>query len=443
MSDPGLGSEATSLSDSTREHTRAPCYRYARVGIPASIPKRTPASILATSDIRQLFQSGLAGAPGPDDSGLHRAIPGCRDIHATFHALGSEMTRGSFHRHSELLCSRIVWPYFKSRTDRRLCAAGSGSQCRCYVRFCLRSVLEQLPYPVPPCLPGAPPPTPVVLGVVVATVVGDEDGGGGSAAPAGGAGAGAACGAGTGSGAADVGSLATMALAALVGGVVMAGGEGGAVVGTAVVCGLPGRSSSLRTAIIDPKPTRNAATQASGSTTARPPILAKKERRPSSSSAASIDSRLASSCRRGAPSDSASAAGSVGEVSASRGAAGSVAFSPSGTRLVLTSEVVTIGRAPATDSLTKPNPRSYFVERSKPERREITRGIDFLVKCMVCRSSRPATGVFLARSRLSGGRSTGLPASCGADVVQPFHPLLLLSPQPFSESSYASPTRRW
>ena len=191
---------------------------------------------------------------------------------------------------------------WRSRTDRRLCAAGSGSQCRCYVRFCLRGVLEQPRYPVPPCFPGVPPPTPVVLGVVVVTVVGDEDGGGGSAAPAGGAGAGAACGAGTGSGTAGVGSLATVALAVLVGGVVMAGREGGAVVGTAVVSGLAGRSSSLRTAIIDPKPTRNAATHASGSTTARPPILAKKERPPSSSSAASIGPGWVSSSGRGSPS---------------------------------------------------------------------------------------------------------------------------------------------
>jgi hypothetical protein len=126
----------------------------------------------------------------------------------------------------------------------------------------------------------------VVLGVVVVTVAGDvDDGGGRDSDPARGAGAGAGSGAGT----SGVGSLATGALAALVGGVTMAGREGGAVVGTAFVSGCSGPLSSLRTAIIDAKPTRNAATHASGITTARPPILAKNERRPSSSSATSID----------------------------------------------------------------------------------------------------------------------------------------------------------
>jgi hypothetical protein len=207
-------------------------------------------------------------------------------------------------------------------------------------------------YPAPPPLPGAPLPTPVVVGVVVGTVVGgnDDGGGGDSDAPAGGA----ASGAGAGSGAGGVGSLAPAALAALVGGVVMAGREGGAVVGTVFVSGRAGRSPSLSTAVMDPKPTRNAATHASGITTARPPILAKKERRPSSSSAAWIDSRWASSCRRCAPSVSGCAAGLVGAPSASRCAAGSVASSTSGTPLALISEVVTIGRASATDSFAKP-----------------------------------------------------------------------------------------
>jgi hypothetical protein len=179
-------------------------------------------------------------------------------------------------------------------------------------------VFEQLPYPVPPCFPGAPPPTPVVLGVVVVTVVGDDDGGGGSAAPARGAGAGAASGAGTGSGAAGVGLLATVALAALVGGVVMTGREGVAVVGTGFASDCAGLSVSFITAVTDPKPTRNAATHASGSKTARPPIFEEKERPPSSSAANSIDSRWASSSRRGAPFVSPSVAGSVSAPSASR-----------------------------------------------------------------------------------------------------------------------------
>jgi hypothetical protein len=207
------------------------------------------------------------------------------------------------------------------------------------------------PYLVPPPLPGTPLPTPVVVGVVAGTVVGgDDDSGGDFDASAGGA----ASGAGAGSGAGGVGSLAIAALAALVGGIVMAGREGGAVVGTVFVSGGAGRSSSLSTAIMDPKPTRNAATHASGITTARPPILAKKVRRPSSSSAASIASRSASSCRRRAPSVSGCAAGAVGAASASRCAAGSVASSTSGTPLALISEVVTIGRASATDSFAKP-----------------------------------------------------------------------------------------
>jgi hypothetical protein len=195
------------------------------------------------------------------------------------------------------------------------------------------------PYSVSPSSSGAPPPTPVVVDVVVGAVVGGDDDGGGSDAPAGGAGAGAASGDGTGSGSGGVGSLA--ALAALVGGVVTAGREGGAVVGTAFVSGCAGPSSRLSTAITDPKPTRNAATHASGSTT-RPPTLAKKERRASCSSAASIVSQSASSCGRAAPPVSGSAAGSVRAPSASRCAAGSVASSTR-TSLAPTSAIATTG----------------------------------------------------------------------------------------------------
>ena len=184
----------------------------------------------------------------------------------------------------------------------------------------------------------------------------------------------------------------------------MAGREGGAVVGTVFVSGRAGPSSSLSTAITDPKPTRNAATHASGITTARPPIREKRERRPSSSSAASIASRWASSCRRRAPSVSGCAAGAVGAPSASRWAAGAVASSTSGTPLALISEVVTIGRASATDSFTRPNRQGYFVERSEPRtarnhpRHRLSREVQY------CRSSGPATGVFLARSRPTTSR---------------------------------------
>jgi hypothetical protein len=109
-----------------------------------------------------------------------------------------------------------------------------------------------------------------------------------------------ACGAGAGGG--GVGSLSTAAaLAVLVGGVVMAGaaagegGAGGAVVGAGFASGGAGRSVSQSTAVMDAKPTRNAATHASGTTTARPPILAYKERRAASWSGAR-DSPSASPC---------------------------------------------------------------------------------------------------------------------------------------------------
>ena len=143
-----------------------------------------------------------------------------------------------------------------------------------------------------------------------------------------------------------VGSLAPAALAEVVGGVVTAGREGGAVVGTVFVSGRAGPSPILSTAITDPKPTRNAATHASGITTARPPIREKKERSPSLR-------RLPRSIPDGrrlvvarAPSVSGCAAGLVGAPSASRCAAGSVASSTNGPPLALISEVVTIGRLP-------------------------------------------------------------------------------------------------
>jgi hypothetical protein len=136
-------------------------------------------------------------------------------------------------------------------------------------RYARRQSPSDAAYPAPPPLPGVPLSTPVVVAVVVGTVVGgDDDGGGDSDAPAGGAGA--ASGAGSGAGA--VGSLAPAALAAVVGGVVTAGREGGAVVGTVFVSGRAGPSPILSTATIDPKPTRNAATHASGSQTLRLPI---------------------------------------------------------------------------------------------------------------------------------------------------------------------------
>ena len=186
----------------------------------------------------------------------------------------------------------------------------------------------------------------VVLGVVVVTVVGDDDGGGGAAsgAPArgAGAGAGAASGADTGSGAGGGGSLCiAAALAAVVGGVVMAGAEGGAVLGTVFAFDCAGPVSFI-TAVTDPKPTRSAATHASGSKTARPPILEEKERPPSSSAAGSIHSRGPSSCRCGAPSASCRALGSVGARSASCSAIESVASSRSATPLPLTFEMATI-----------------------------------------------------------------------------------------------------
>jgi hypothetical protein len=116
-------------------------------------------------------------------------------------------------------------------------------------------------------------------------------------------------------------------------------------VGTGFVFDSAGRSPSLSTAVTEPKPTSNAATHASGSTTARRPILLKKEQRPFSSSAASIESQWASPCSTGAPSVSRSAVGSVGAPSASC-AAGSVASSKSGTPLALTREIATIRTIP-------------------------------------------------------------------------------------------------
>ena len=192
----------------------------------------------------------------------------------------------------------------------------------------------------------------VVLGVVVVTVAEDDDGGAGgpSDSPARGAGAGAAS-ADTGSGAGGGSSLCTAApLAPVVG--VMAGAEGGAVLGTGFASDCAGLSVSFITAVTDPKPTRNAATHASGSKTARPPILEEKERPPSSPAAGSMHSRGPSSCRCGTPAASRRSAGSVGAPSALCSAIGSVASSRSATPLPLTFEIATIELS-ATDPVAK------------------------------------------------------------------------------------------
>ena len=184
----------------------------------------------------------------------------------------------------------------------------------------------------------------VVLGVVV--LGGNDDGGaGGSDASACGAGASAGSGAG---GGAD-GSLPTPeSIAALVGGVVMAGPAAGGAAGCAVVgagfaSGAPGSSVSQSTAAIDPKPTRNAATHASGTTTARPPILAKKERRPTSCAwSGARDSPSTSPCPRSSPSLSFSAAGSVCASPPSGSPTGSVASSVSRTTIAVVRRTGTI-----------------------------------------------------------------------------------------------------
>jgi len=79
------------------------------------------------------------------------------------------------------------------------------------------------------------------------------------------------------------------------GAVVTAGAAGGgamraAVVGTGLLSDCAGRSRSLSTAVMDPKPTSSAATQASGSKTARLRIRREEERPLSSSAAGSVDS---------------------------------------------------------------------------------------------------------------------------------------------------------
>ena len=146
-----------------------------------------------------------------------------------------------------------------------------------------------------------------LLGVVVLGVVargGDDDGG----AAAGGATAWRA-GAGSGAGGGGVGSLPTAgALAAVVVGILMpgaaagAGAAGGAVVAAGFAFGAAGWSASLIMAVTEPNPMTNAATHASGITTARRLTLPRKERRPAS----------ASLCPRTPPSPSWNAAGSVG-----------------------------------------------------------------------------------------------------------------------------------
>jgi hypothetical protein len=100
----------------------------------------------------------------------------------------------------------------------------------------------------------------------------------GFGADSGGAGAGAAAG-GAGSGAGGAGSFSTAGGLVEAGGVVTAGpaADGGGAAGTAVVgAGLvsdcPGQSATRSRTVIDPKPTSSAATNASGSQTARLPI---------------------------------------------------------------------------------------------------------------------------------------------------------------------------
>jgi hypothetical protein len=184
----------------------------------------------------------------------------------------------------------------------------------------------------------------VVLGVVVVTVVGGADDGGGACDAACGAGAGA----GTGSGADGGGSLCTAGvLAAAVGGVVMTGAEGGAVVGTGFASDCPDLSVSFITAVTDPNPTRNAATHASESKTR---VLEKNERPPSASVAGPTGSRGPSPCRSGA--SSRGAVGSVRAPSVSCGPIGSVTLVPSATRVPLTCEIATINLS-ATDSFAK------------------------------------------------------------------------------------------
>ena len=195
-----------------------------------------------------------------------------------------------------------------------------------------------------------------VLGVVV---LGVNDGGGAGSDPS-------ACGAGSGAGGGGAGSLSTAgAVAALVGGVGMAGtaagadAAGGAVVGAGFAFGGPGSSVSQSTAVMDPKPARNAATHASGTTTARPPILTRKERWPASWSSAS-DSPSVSPGPRTAPSLSASAAASVGASSPSVLPTGSVALSMTRMTLSVVRRTGTIATVFVPHRDRPPRPRFYW-----------------------------------------------------------------------------------
>jgi len=106
----------------------------------------------------------------------------------------------------------------------------------------------------------------VVFGVVVTVVVGDDDGGAGDADSSG-VGAGAGSGGGTVS---IAGPLAAEVRGVVTAGVAVDGGTtGAAVVGTGLVSDRVDRSPSLSRAVTDPKPTRKAATQASGTKTLR------------------------------------------------------------------------------------------------------------------------------------------------------------------------------
>jgi hypothetical protein len=137
---------------------------------------------------------------------------------------------------------------------------------------------------------------------------------------------------------------------------------GGEVVGAGFVFGCPGPSVSLSTTVMDPKPTTNAATHASGITTARPPILAKNERRPSSSSAASTNSVSAPrgcGASVGAPSASRWPTGWVDESGDSGSPTGSVTWSAGGTPLAVLCEFATIHTIPQ-------RIRSLTLPRSKP-----------------------------------------------------------------------------
>ena len=189
-----------------------------------------------------------------------------------------------------------------------------------------------------------------VLGVVVVggLDVGGVDVGGGGASdtPACGAGARTGSGSGAGGGAAPFEAL----LAAAAGGVVTAGAEGVAVVGTGFASECADPSVSFITAVTDPKPTRNADTQAIVRRAARPPIFEE-------TAAGWIDSRGPSSRRSRVPSASRGTGGSFCAPSGSSGAIGSVASFPSPTALPLTCVIATIELS-ATDPLAKPEPHA-------------------------------------------------------------------------------------